>query len=199
MCDDLTLRRAQRGDPAAFEQLMTPLEGGLWRLCCHYLPNRQDAQDALQETMLKIWRALPDFRGQSALTTWAYRLCVNCCLDQLRRQKSRVQTQSADEMREQGFDPVDLSPLPEETVEQAETRARLRACLDQLNPEQRTALLLCAVEGRSYEETAAITGVGLGTVKSRVARARGRLAELMKRGEQNAVSRVQPSERRAKL
>lgn len=199
MCDDLTLRRVQRGDPAAFEQLMTPLEGGLWRLCCHYLPNRQDAQDALQETMLKIWRALPDFRGQSALTTWAYRLCVNCCLDQLRRQKSRVQTQSADEMREQGFDPVDLSPLPEETVEQSEMRAQLRACLDQLNPEQRTALLLCAVEGRSYEETAAIAGVGLGTVKSRVARARGKLAEMMKHGEQNNISRVQASERRAKL
>ena len=198
MVNEVLLRRAQRGDAAAFEQLMTPLEGLVWRVCWHTMNHHeQDAQDAAQETMLRAWRSIATFRGDAQLETWLYRLAVNCCTDALRRKRLRA-AQSSEELRENGFEAVDPAPQPEQRLLASEEQSDMQRALSLLPDEQRTALLLSAVEGRSYEEIADATGVAVGTVKSRISRARMRLLELMGRVEQKPAPNVQHRERRMK-
>lgn len=193
--DELILRRAQKGDTAAFEQLITPYEQLVWRVCWHYTHHQEDAKDCAQETMVKAWRSLRQYRQDCALESWLYRIAASCCVDFLRRKK-RHAADSADELAETGFDPVDPAPLPEERALQQEAKSQLYQALDQLPEEMRTALILSAVEGRKYEEIAQITGVAAGTVKSRINRARQKLAEILADQEQSARTIVQHSERR---
>lgn len=195
--DELTLRRAQQGDTAAFERLVTPYEGYIWRVCWHYINHHEDARDCAQEAMVKAWKALPSYRGECALETWLYRIAASCCLDHLRRQK-RHAAESTEALGESGFDPADPSPQPEETAIANDDKARLRAAITQLPEDMRTALILSTIEGRKYEEIAELTGAAVGTVKSRINRARLRLAEILsEKTEQSAAKRVQSSERRA--
>ena len=108
--DAVTLKRAQKGDPAAFEALFTPLEGRAYRTCVHVLGPGEDARDCAQEVLLKAFRTLKDFRGDCALESWLHRLCVNVCLDALRKKKLRA-AQSLDalvkKMEETAIDPQD--------------------------------------------------------------------------------------------
>ena len=78
--NELLLRRAQQGDAAAFEQLLTPLESRIWRICWHYMGERESASDCAQDAMLRIWRSLPSFRGGCAFESWIYRIAASCCL-----------------------------------------------------------------------------------------------------------------------
>lgn len=195
--DEVTLRRAQQGDSAAFERLVTPHEQLIWRLCWRYTRQEADAQDCVQETMLKAWRQLPRFRGECSLESWLYRVCVSCCLDWVRKRGRRME-ESADGLAEEGFEIADPAPRPEERVISREERAALRRDIDQLPAPMRETLILHALEGRSYEETAALTGASMGTVKSRLNRARQKLIEKIRlRREQSGAPLVQPSERRA--
>ena len=195
--DELTLRRAQRGDPAAFEALITPCESMLWRVCWHYTQHREDARDCAQEAMLKAWRALPDYRGDCSLETWLYRIAASCCLDFLRR-KGRWAAESAEQMaKEAGFDPPDPSPQPEEALQRRDERAELQSALAALPDDMRIALTMSAVEGRRYEDIAQVLGVAPSTVKSRISRARVRLSEILSgKREPSPASSVQHSERR---
>ncbi|MBR2718985.1 MAG: sigma-70 family RNA polymerase sigma factor [Clostridia bacterium] len=194
--DELVLRRARKGDTAAFEQLITPHEQLVWRVCWHYTHHQEDARDCAQEAMVKAWRSLPHYRQDCSLETWLYRIAASCCIDFLRRKK-RTTSDSTDQLAEAGFDPADPSPQPEETAIRQDEKRQLREALDLLPEDMRTALILSAVEGRKYEEIAAITGVAAGTVKSRINRARQKLAEILSRREQSGSSAVQPFERRS--
>ena len=195
--DELTLRRAQRGDPAAFEALITPCESMMWRVCWHYTQQREDARDCAQEAMLKAWRALPDYRGDCSLETWLYRIAASCCLDFLRR-KGRWAAESAEQLAEEGgFDPPDPSPQPEDELQRRDERAELQSALAALPDDMRIALTMSAVEGRRYEDIAQVLGVAPGTVKSRISRARVRLSEILSgKREPSPASSVQHSERR---
>ena len=174
--DELLLARAKSGSDEAFEQLMTPLENLIWRVCWHYMGNREDASDCGQETMIKIWRNLSGYRGDCTFESWVYRIAANCCLDALRRRK-RDRNVSMEPLAEQGFDPPDPSPGTEEQAVAAAEKEEMRQWIAELPEEQREALILTQLEGRSYQETAEMTGVSEGTVKSRVSRARTRLQE----------------------
>ncbi len=176
--DELLLRRAQNGDPGAFEQLMTPLENRIWRVCWHYTGNRETAEDCAQEAMLRIWRGLNTFRGDCAFETWVSRIAANCCLDELRRRK-RDQSVSIEPLREAGYDPPDPKPGTAEQAEAADERQRLRECITRLPEEQREALVLTQLEGVPYEEAAEQLGISQGTLKSRINRAKQRLRELL--------------------
>ncbi len=183
MTDDLTLRRAQKGDDQAFELLVTPYEQMLWRVCWHYTHHQEDAADCLQEAMLKAWRAIGSYRGDCALSSWLYRIASTVCLDFLRRQKRLPPTESADEMAEEdGFAPVDPSPAPDEALLSAESAQAIKAGIDSLPGEMRTVLILYALQGQGYEEIAATTQVSVGTVKSRLSRARQKLAKFLAEG-----------------
>ena len=174
--DELLLRRAQKGDPDAFEQLMTPLEKQIWRVCWHYTGEHEAASDCGQDAMVRIWRGLAGYRGDCAFETWVYRVAANCCMDYLRKKK-RDRSESIEPLREQGFDPPDPKPGTEEQASAAEEQRELRECIARLPEEQREALILTQLEGISYDAAAGQLGVSEGTVKSRVNRAKARLKE----------------------
>lgn len=176
--DELLLRKAQHGDPEAFEQLITPLEQLIWRICWHYTGNRESAEDCGQETMIRIWRSLDSYRGDCALESWVYRIAANCCMDYLRKKK-RDKSVSMEPMQEQGFDPADPSPGTEEQVVAADEQKRLREAITMLPEDQREALIMTQLEKVPYEETAKLLGVSEGTIKSRVNRAKARLKEIL--------------------
>ena len=176
--DELLLRKAQHGDPEAFEQLITPLEQLIWRICWHYTGNRESAEDCGQETMIRIWRSLDSYRGDCALESWVYRIAANCCMDYLRKKK-RDKSVSMEPMQEQGFDPADPSPGTEEQVVAADEQKRLREAITLLPEDQREALIMTQLEKVPYEETAKLLGVSEGTIKSRVNRAKARLKEIL--------------------
>ena len=196
--DELVLRRAQRGDPEAFEQLMSPLEQMIWRVCWHYTGDREAASDCGQETMIRIWRSLDKYRGDCAFETWVYRIAANCCIDALRKAK-RTRSESIEPLKEQGFDPPDPKAGTEEQVLKAEEQQELRAAISQLPEEQQEALILTQLEGMPYEVAAEKLGVSVGTIKSRVNRARAKLKEwLAQNGELSPGNSVQQNERRTK-
>lgn len=183
MTDEFTLRRAQKGDAQAFEMLVTPHEQMLWRVCWHYTHHQEDAADCLQETMLKGWRAIRAYRGECSLKSWLYRIAATVCLDFLRRQKRLPQTESADEMaEEEGFTPVDASPTPDEAVIRQESADNIRAAIDSLPAEMRTVIILYALQGLGYEEIASAMQTSVGTVKSRLNRARQKIAKFLQDG-----------------
>ena len=189
--DELLLRRAQRGEPEAFEQLIGPLEQLIWRICWHYTGNREAAEDCGQETMIRIWRNLDSYRGDCALESWVYRIAANCCMDFLRKKK-RDKSESVEPLREQGFDPADPSPGTEEQVVAEDEHRRLREAITQLPEEQREALILTQLQKVPYEEAALLLNVSEGTIKSRVNRAKARLKErLSEKGEPNTGGSVQ--------
>ena len=194
--DELLFRRAQRGDPEAFEQLIGPLEQLVWRICWHYTGNREAAEDCGQETMIRIWRSLESYRGDCALESWVYRIAANCCMDWLRKKK-RDKSVSVEPLQDQGFDPADPSPGTEDQVVAEDEHRRLREAITQLPDEQREALILTQLEKVPYEEAAQMLGVSEGTIKSRVNRAKARLKEILSAdGELSPPGDVKRNERR---
>lgn len=187
MLDEITLRRAQKGDSRAFEQLVTPHEQMLWRVCWHYTHHQEDAADCLQETMLKAWRVIGSYRGECALSSWLYRIAATVCLDFLRKQKRLPDTESADELADSGFIPVDGSPTPDEAILKSESAANLQAAIDMLPGDMRTVLILYALEGLGYEQIAEATKTSVGTVKSRLNRARQKLTKFLADGNNPAL------------
>ena len=179
------LRRAQRGDADAFEQLLLEHQKNVYNLCYRMAGNPDDAMDLSQETFLRAWRCLDQYQFASAFSTWLYRLCSNICIDFLRRRR-RQQTvpltfEDADG-EEQTYAVPDAQPLPEEQVELKLTRETLAAAMAQLLPEHRAVLQLRVVNEMSYEQIADVLDIQIGTVKSRLSRARNQLKKILERG-----------------
>lgn len=185
MQDELLIRRAQRGDADAFEQLLLEHQKNVYNLCYRMAGNPDDAMDLSQETFLRAWRCLDQYQFASAFSTWLYRLCSNICIDFLRRRR-RQQTvpltfEDADG-EEQTYAVPDPAPLPEEQVELKLTRETLAAAMAQLLPEHRAVLQLRVVNEMSYEQIADVLDIQIGTVKSRLSRARNQLKRILERG-----------------
>ena len=166
------LRAHAAGDPEAFEELVRRHRDRLWAVAVRTTRDREEAADALQDALISAYRAAGSFRGDSAVTTWLHRIVVNACLDRMRRRQTRATVQ----LPEQGpHEPADSR----DRVAERDTRMVVEEALGQLPAEQRAAIVLVDVEGWSVAETAAILGVAEGTVKSRCARGRARLAVLL--------------------
>ena len=185
MQDELLIRRAQRGDADAFEQLLLEHQKNVYNVCYRMAGNPDDAMDLSQETFLRAWRCLDQYQFASAFSTWLYRLCSNICIDFLRRRR-RQQTvpltfEDADG-EEQTYAVPDAQPLPEEQVELKLTRETLAAAMAQLLPEHRAVLQLRVVNEMSYEQIADVLDIQIGTVKSRLSRARNQLKKILERG-----------------
>ncbi len=165
------IRRCQAGDEAAFEALIHAHEQKVYAICRRMCRDEDDALEAAQDAFLAVWRGIGSFRADAAFSTWLYRLATNACLDLLRREKKRGGDVSLDD-EEARFDPVDSAPQPEEAAERAETRRMVREGLLSLPDDYRRVLLLRETEQLSYQEIAEATGLELGTVKSRISRAR---------------------------
>jgi RNA polymerase sigma-70 factor (ECF subfamily) len=168
--DDRLIRRARAGDPHAFELLVLEHQHRLYTLAVRELGSKADAEDALQEALIRAWRALPRFREESSLSTWLYRICLNTIADQ-RARRARGSGQPLDEL----IEPADSR----DRISEHELSDALQVGLSLLDETYRTPVLLYDLLGRSYAEIAEILGVAEGTVKSRIFRGRAELARLL--------------------
>lgn len=164
------------GDSSAFERLIEPLEGRIYAVALRMCGNREDAQDCMQESMIRIYRALSSFKGQSSFSTWVYRITMNTCLDELRRRKARRST-SLDTLLDSGWSPADETDTPERHAIQSEQRRTLERAIAELPEDMRAAVVLRDIQGLAYDEIASALNVNVGTVKSRISRGRERLRE----------------------
>ncbi len=168
------------GDHEAFAQLVEAYEDKVYNLCLRMCSDREDAKDLAQEAFLKAWRGLRFYKQEAAFSTWLYRLTSNVCIDYLRQKKRRsvVSFVTADEEGIQ-LDIPDPTPTPEQQVMDEQTKARVANAMSQLEEEFRLVLTLRVVEELSYDEIAEIMDLKVGTVKSRLARAREKLRKIL--------------------
>jgi RNA polymerase sigma-70 factor (ECF subfamily) len=173
------VQQCASGDEDACTRLVTDHQRMVYQLGLHLLGDPQEAADLSQEVFLRIFRTLAQFRGQSTLRTWIYRIVVNQASNRQRwwRRRRRAQQVALDEhTAAHGELPESRSyAMPDQVLQQREIAGRVWQALDQLPFDQRAVIVLREIDGLSYEEIATSLGVAVGTVKSRLARARGTL------------------------
>ena len=172
------IRLASKGDSDAFEKLVRPHEKMMYALAFRMCGNAEDAKDCLQDSMLRIFRSLPSFRGESTLSTWFYRIVTNTCLDNHRRKKVR-RAESLEALSEAGWNPGDTAPSPHQQAENASLKAALSRGISSLSPEIRSAVVMRDIQGFSYEEISDVLDINIGTVKSRISRGREKLRSFL--------------------
>jgi RNA polymerase sigma-70 factor (ECF subfamily) len=183
---DLVLA-CQKRDPAAFEELVKRHQRTVFALLYQLAPDWTDTSDLAQEVFIRVWRSINNLRNPSSFRGWLTQIVTNLFYDELRRRPRRVPTVSMDEGldadAEEGEsatrDIPDVSMLPDEKVLNRELSEVIREAMSKLPEQFRTAIVLREVEGLSYEEIAILTKTEMGTVKSRIARARTKLQELL--------------------
>ena len=177
------IERCAQGDEAACADLVAAHQRMVFTLALHLLGDRDEALDLSQEVFLRVFRTISSFRGQSALRTWIYRIVVNQARNRQRfwRRRRRSDQISLDAHMEQFGDlEATTEVLPDRLLASKETAMKIWQALDRLPFDQRTALILREVDGLRYEEIAFSLGVAVGTVKSRLTRARQAIrAELL--------------------
>lgn len=175
------VKKAQSGDTDAFEKLLTQHEKLVYNLALRTLGNEHDAQDAAQEAFIKAWTSLATFRGESKFSVWLYRLTNNVCIDLLRRRRTDTisLTQTDSDGDEVELEIADTSASPEKVLERKELKRRLDAALAALPEDYRRVLLLRENGDLSYEEIAQTLDMDIGTVKSRIFRARKKLCMIL--------------------
>src|SRR5213592_3319648 len=177
MSDQDLLARHVAGDPDAFGELVRRHRDRLWAVALRTLGDREEAADAVQDALVSAYRAAHTFRGQSAVTTWLHRITVNACLDRARKMASRKTAPVDDADRlDQLLEPHESADAP---VERGDLHRQLLEALSVLPGDQRAALVLVDMQGYPVAEAARILDVPTGTVKSRCARGRARLAVLL--------------------
>ena len=173
------IENAQRGDMDAFNQLVLKYQDMLYRISLRILNDESAADDATQNAMIQAFRNIKSFRGGS-FRSWLARVTVNASYDEMRRWR-RQASLSFEQVNNEGDEieslpwMMDLSAGPEERFDSVELRDALQQCVKSLNSEYRLVVVLVDVEGMSYEEVARVANIPVGTVKSRLARARGQL------------------------
>lgn len=180
---DRIVPAAQAGEEAAFEQLVHLYERKVYQLAYRMAANPDDALEMTQEIFLKLYRSLDTFKGESTFNTWFYRLATNACLDFLRK-RQRVQKVIAFSLNqkdvfEKETEPKDDTLLPQELLERSDLQSMVQEALKLLNPEQKIILILCDIENKSYNQIAELLQCQLGTVKSRIFRARSALKKIV--------------------
>lgn len=176
--DNTLVKQSKKGDLDAFEQLVKRYQNKIYNLACRFLGNRVDAYDLAQETFIRLYQSLPRFRGESSLRTWLYRITVNVCRDELRRQKRRnivsVEDKKADTENNNVYGNYLHAGVssPEEILERKEFCSKVQSCLYSLPEKHRLILVMREIQGMSYEEIAEILQCPRGTVKSRLSSAR---------------------------
>lgn len=178
MTEQELIKAAAGGDADAFGTLVERYQDKVYHLALRMCGQEEDAADVAQEAFLAAWRGLPAFRGEAGFATWLYRLTSNAAIDHLRRAKRQRGDVSLDDA-DLGLDAPDQAPSPQERAEGAELRRAVAQGLGRLSEDHRQVLVLREVQGLRYEEIAGALDLDLGTVKSRIARARGALRKIL--------------------
>ena len=178
------LERSRQGDLDAFNGLVVIYQDGVYNLCLRMLGSPQAAEDATQETFISAYKSVGRLRG-AHLKAWFLRIASNACIDELRRRKRRPQVSLDapmfdEDLEQRPLDVPDPDAGPERLALSGEICAALQSELERLPPDQRLAVILCDVEGLSYEEIAANMATSVGTVKSRISRGRARMREALR-------------------
>ena len=182
--DRQLVERAQRGDKRAFGLLVEKYQRKLGRLLARFIRDPAEVEDVTQEAFIKAYRALPAFRGDSAFYTWLYRIGINTAKNYLmalgRRAPTSTEVEAEDaEGLEDGEQLRDIN-TPESVLLSAEIARTVNATIEELPEELRTAIQLREIEGMSYEDIARIMECPIGTVRSRIFRAREAIAEQLR-------------------
>ncbi|WNG52506.1 sigma-70 family RNA polymerase sigma factor [Archangium minus] len=183
----LLLARLRRGDPEAFEALVRAHQDRLYDFCVRMLGDREEANDLVQDIFVSAHQHLAKFREDSRLSTWLFRIGKNHCINRLKylKRRGRGRSEEYGEQNEGALaELLGSSPGPDAALESAREQARVQWAISQLDPEPRMLVALRDIEGLSYEEIVDITELPLGTVKSRLHRAREKLADLLGRLEE---------------
>ncbi len=182
--DTALLKAFQIGEKDAFDKLVLKHKNRVFSLCYRFLGDYEEANDCAQETFVKVYRSLEKFRFDSTFSTWLYRIAVNTCKNRLkstqyRHSKKMVRLDNPGNQEESGHSIQirDKSLSPAAELERKEKHVLIQKAIDSLPEEQKTVIVLRDIEGMSYEEIAEIGGYNLGTVKSKLARAREKLRE----------------------
>lgn len=197
---DLVLA-CQRREPAAFEELVKRHQRTVYALLYQLAPDWTDTSDLAQEVFIRVWRNINNLRNPSSFRSWLTQIVTNIFYDELRKRPRKLPTVSMDEGigdDEDGSDGAtrdiaDSSALPDENVLNKEVNEVIRAAMMKLPEQFRTSIVLREVEGLSYEEIAVLTKTEMGTVKSRIARARLKLQEMLKPYLESSNSQAQIS------
>ena len=179
----------------AFEEAVTPYERQIYFTCLRMMGNPQDAEDCAQEAMLKAFKNFSAFRGESKLSTWLYTIAARCCMDALRARKQEV---SLDEMRDEGWEKADDGPSPYLKLEASERKRALEKGIACLPADQRMALVLCDIQGMSYAEAADAADCPIGTIRSRLSRARAALKNILSSDMELFLTQGRPNGERGK-
>ncbi|WP_199428838.1 RNA polymerase sigma factor SigM [Qaidamihabitans albus] len=160
------------GDAHAFSELVRRHRDRMWAVALRTVRDPEEAADALQDAFISAYRAAANFRAESQVTTWLHRIVVNACLDRMRRRQARPTVP----LPETGHNEP---AVPRDSMAERETRLVVQSALEQLPDDQRMPIVLVDVEGYSVAETAKLLGIAEGTVKSRCARGRAKLAKVL--------------------
>lgn len=177
--DHSLLDRFKNGNKAAFEELVVRYQNRIYNLCRHMLQTPVNAEDASQDTFIKAYRNLKYFTPKASFYTWLYRIAVNTCLDYRKKTFFQSLFRSTYEKDTYLIDQISREPSPEGLYESKQMGHALQKNLSSLSPKLRTVIILKEIEGLSYEEIAEILDISIGTVKSRISRAREEFRKLM--------------------
>lgn len=177
--EDALVKLAMVGDDAATGDLIRIHQQKMYNLALRMTRNSHDAADLTQDIFIHMIKKMDTFRFESSFSTWLYRLAVNLCLDFLRR-RSRRRDISIEEGSDRIVCPSSFGENPTSRIEERELRSDLERAIRGLKPKYRLIIILCDIDGLSYAQAAEIMKVPVGTVKSRLARARLKLADELK-------------------
>lgn len=169
------IRQFKAGDSSTFEPIIKTYQDRIYNLCYYLLGNPQDAEDAAQEVFIKAFRNLKGFRPEASLYTWLYRIGVNTCLDQKRKLRPEP---LGNESQAEGL--ASTEPSPERRYESKEIGQAINSALEHLSKNSRAVIVLKEIEGLPYEEIAEVLNASVGTIKSRLSRAREELRRLLR-------------------
>lgn len=178
--EQILIEKAKLGHEESFEILINNCKTKAYNTALRYLRNEEDAMDALQESFIKIFRHLDKFKGDSKFDTWVYRIVVNTCNDYLRKNKNNkneLRLYFENEEGDMDIDIIDTSPTPPELLDAKLTSSFILDCLEKIPAGHKEIIILRDIQGFSYEEISEITNCSMGTVKSRINRARKKLKE----------------------
>jgi RNA polymerase sigma-70 factor (ECF subfamily) len=185
--DDLNLiENFKKGDSSAFGEIVLKYQDKVYNLCRHMLGNVEDAEDAAQDVFLKAYQALPKFQPDASLFTWLYHIATNTCIDYKKKPIFESLFGDSGEGEKLIHDRASDAPSPEKLYQSKQIDEALQKSLGKLSPKLRAIIILKEIEELSYEEIADTLEISMGTVKSRIARAREELQKLMQKfREQN--------------
>jgi len=174
--------RFNKGDRSAFEDLVRANQNRIYNLCRYTLGNDRDADDAAQDTFVKAYLNLKNFKPQRSIYSWLVRIAVNTCIDYKRRPRAQSTERAFGSDSEATFEVGSTTETPEDAYRNAQLKGELERSLSKLSIKLRAIIVLREIDGLSYEEIAEISGISIGTVKSRISRAKAELKQDLSNG-----------------